>query len=103
MSVLDIVSEAEDKIKEYLRNLPKISADKIGLDKRAGKCWIDVDNREIIVNNIFVGPLDYFGGFEYIKEDDERTQIGQYTIYGGYNSRVEDSIDHYEEHHEGKE
>lgn len=103
MSVLDIVLEAERLIKERLNDLPKIGGKEVGLDPRCGKFWIDVENREIIVNEVFVGTLDYFGGFQYITDTNDRTICGKYTIYGGYNERVEDAVDHYEEHYEGKE
>ena len=35
---------------------------------------------------------DYYGGFEYIKEGEGRTTLGDYVIYNG-DDRVEDCFD----------
>jgi hypothetical protein len=40
-----------------------------------------------------VSRLDYYGGFEYIKEGEGRTTLGDYTFYSATHNRVSDAIE----------
>jgi hypothetical protein len=59
---------------------------------RVGRLYVNRDDRVIASNN--VRSLDYYGGFEYIKEGEGRTTIGDWTFYQG--DRVEDCFDELE-------
>lgn len=92
-NINDIINEALDKIEAALDDLPYVSAEEIGLDRRAGKVWVDEDGNIIITSN--PGSLDYYGGFEYVDED-AVTTLGCYKIYNGdYDGRVGNAIDFY--------
>jgi hypothetical protein len=41
--------------------------------------------------------LDYYGGFEYIKEGEGRVTVGDYTFFTSDNERVQDCFDHLNE------
>lgn len=43
----------------------------------------------LIVPNRFVSTLDYYGGFEYVKEEDGgRAVVGEYTVFSAIDGRV---------------
>jgi hypothetical protein len=37
--------------------------------------------------------LDYYGGFEYIKEGEGRTTLGEFTFYSSESDRVADALE----------
>jgi hypothetical protein len=37
--------------------------------------------------------LDYYGGFEYIKEGEGRTTLGEFTFYSTESDRVADALE----------
>lgn len=98
MSILDVIDELNYKLECAINDLPKVRADKIGLDSRAGAVYVDVDNDLIITGHHNVRSLEYYGGFEYI--DDEATMsVGEFKIYGiEQNDRVEDALEFYKQH-----
>jgi hypothetical protein len=51
---------------------------------------IDIVDEVIAVPNHNVGGIDYYGGFEYIKEGDGRITVGDYTFFTSDNARVSD-------------
>ena len=93
-SILDVMDEITYGVERYVAGMERVSADKLGLDIRCGSVYIDRAERVIVSGN--ARSLDYYGGFEYIKEGEGRTTIGDYVIYNGAN-RVEDCFDCLEE------
>jgi acyl-CoA reductase-like NAD-dependent aldehyde dehydrogenase len=93
-SILDVMDEITYGLERYVSGMERVSADKLGLDIRCGRVYIDRDERVIVGDS--ARSLDYYGGFEYIKEGEGRTTIGDYVIYNGDN-RVEDCFDCLEE------
>ena len=89
-SILDVMDEITYGLERYVAGMERVSADKLGLDIRCGRVYIDRDERVIVSDS--ARSLDYYGGFEYIKEGEGRTTIGDYVIYNGDN-RVEDCFD----------
>lgn len=93
-SILDVMDEITYGIERYVAGMERVSADKLGLDMRCGMVYIDRAERVIVSGN--TRSLDYYGGFEYIKEGEGRTTIGDYAIYNGAD-RVEDCFESLEE------
>jgi hypothetical protein len=94
-SILDVMDEITYGVERFVAGMERISTDKLGLDIRCGRVYIDRAERVIVAGSGSSG-LDYYGGFEYIKEGEGRTTLGDYVIYNGHN-RVEDCFDHLEE------
>lgn len=88
-SILDVVDEVTYGVERFVAGMERVSADKLGLDIRCGRVYVDRDERVIVTDN--PRSLDYYGGFEYIDKEC-RTQLGDYVIYQGHN-RVEDCFD----------
>lgn len=89
MSVQEIIDEANQQFEAALAELPQVSADELGLDRRAGRLYVDVDHGLIISSN--TRTLDYYGGFEYVHEDAVQV-FGKYKIYSDEDERVADAI-----------
>jgi hypothetical protein len=75
---MEVVDEVNYGIERFVAGMERVSADKLGLDIRAGRVYIDRDERVIVSDN--PRSLEYYGGFEYIDKEC-KTQIGDYTIY----------------------
>lgn len=104
MPVQVAIENALVAIEEAVYSLPRVSAAKIGLDVRAGYVYVDVEEQCIVVEGSS-GSLDYYGGFEYVPEENT-TSIGQFKVYmaegltGEYCERVVDAIDSFIENEE---
>ena len=84
--MLDAINEVVRRPVEGMRKEP---ASRLGLDERCGMLFVDEDT---IVS--YTGSrLDYYGGFEYIKEGEGRTTMGEYTFYTSEHNRVADAIE----------
>jgi hypothetical protein len=87
MSISELIERQQQELGEAIRALPCVSADKLGLDIRAGhKLYIDEADRAIYVENHNLRALDYYGGFEYITDCGGRLELGQFTRFDGYES-----------------
>lgn len=93
--ILEIVETAQREIREALAELPKVNTRELGLDERAGRVWVDVDNGLIIAGSANARSLDYYGGFEYVDEG-AVTEFAGYKIYDTYDDRVSEALDAYE-------
>jgi len=98
-SILDVMDEITYGVERFVAGMERVSADKLGLDIRCGRVYIDRAERVIVSDNS--RSLDYYGGFEYIDKEC-RTQLGDYVIYQGH-SRVDDCFDCLEEEVEDAE
>jgi len=88
-TVADLLDEVTDMVARHVQGMRKESASRLGLDERCGMLWVEED---CIV--AYTGSrLDYYGGFEYIKEGDGRTTLGDYTFYSSTSDRVADAIE----------
>jgi len=81
----DVVYDAEQAMAQYLEeNGTLVSAEAVGLDRRAGQVWVTDD---AIVAEYNTRCLDYYGGFEYV--DTEYTaRVGNYKVYFADDERV---------------
>jgi hypothetical protein len=90
-STADLLDEVNDMVSRHVQGMRKEPASRLGLDERCGMLWVDKDT---VVAYTGSRSLDYYGGFEYIKEGDGRTTLGRYTFYSSTDSdRVADAIE----------
>jgi hypothetical protein len=93
MNFNDLLDQVNDDVKDYLDTMELTPANRLGLDPRAG--------HELFVNEYGIAvffrdeiKLKYYGGFEYINDDD-RTQLGDYVFYSNRATRVSECLDFY--------
>jgi len=88
-SSADLLDEVTEMVHRHVQGMRKEPASRLGLDERCGMLWVDEDT---IVS--YTGSrLDYYGGFEYIKEGEGRTTLGDFTFYSSESDRVADAIE----------
>jgi hypothetical protein len=93
-SALDLLDEVNDMVARHVQGMRREPASRLGLDDRCGMLYVDED---CIV--AYTGSrLDYYGGFEYIKEGEGRTTLGEFTFYSSEHNRVADAIESLMEH-----
>ena len=93
LSIYDFIDELNDKLCTRTQNMTLVSADKLGLDIRAGY-RLFIDNECIIVDKRNDRSLQYYGGFEYVDKD-FRNEIGDYVIYTNGDDRVLNCLERY--------
>ena len=92
--------ELQDQIKNLVEqyfedsNAIRISAEEIGLDRRAGTVFVSTEEGWIAAVGGNIRSLEYYGGFEYVSDEDKLT-IGDTTFYSNDSSRVADAIECY--------
>jgi hypothetical protein len=90
-STLDMIDSVNEVVERNIRSkFNQVPASDVGLDNRCGRVLIDVVDEVIAVPNHNIRMLDYYGGFEYIKEGDGRITVGDYTFFTSDNERVSD-------------
>ena len=88
-SSADMLDAINEVVHRHVQGMRKEPASRLGLDERCGMLWVDEDT---IVS--YTGSrLDYYGGFEYIKEGEGRTTLGDFTFYSSESDRVADAIE----------
>jgi hypothetical protein len=93
-SIMEIVDEVSYAVERFVQGMERVPASQLGLDDRCGRVYIDRDERVIVVSGS--RGIDYYGGFEYIKEGEGRTTLGDVVVYHGHD-RVEDCFECLEE------
>jgi len=86
--MLDCINEVIER--NIRNNFVQHSASDLGLDIRCGRVLVDAADEIIAVPNHNIRMLDYYGGFEYIKEGEGRVTVGDYTFFTSDNDRVSD-------------
>jgi hypothetical protein len=89
--MIDAVNEVVER--NIRNNFEQVPASDLGLDIRCGRLLVDKADEVIAIPNHNIRGLDYYGGFEYIKEGDGRTTLGDYTFFTCENDRVQDCFD----------
>lgn len=100
-SIYDFIEDVNEKLFRRTDNMTRVSADKLGLDIRAGYT-LYIDEECIIVNKNNDRMLQYYGGFEYVDKE-FRNEIGDYVIYTNGDSRVADCLERYYEEAEAEQ
>jgi len=93
-SSADLLDAINEVVSRHVQAMRKEPASRLGLDDRCGSVWVDQDT---IVSYTW-SRLDYYGGFEYIKEGEGRTTLGEFTFYSTESDRVADAIECLMEH-----
>lgn len=97
MNFDNMIDQVNDLVEDYIQDsMVEVSADKLGLDIRAGySLFIDTDSDIIAVRASNVRMLDYYGGFEYVATC--RETVGDYVFFTGGSGRVQDCLEFYNE------
>ena len=88
-STADMLDAIAEVVERNVQGMRKEPASRLGLDERCGMLWVDEDTIVAYTGS----RLDYYGGFEYIKEGEGRTTIGEFTFYSSDSERVADAIE----------
>ena len=94
-STLDMIDAVNEVVERHVRKMESCSPTELGLDVRCGPVYIARDEEVIAVTHS--SAIDYYGGFEYIKEGEGRMVCGDYTFFNTESSRVQDCFDHLNE------
>jgi hypothetical protein len=89
-SMMDLVDEIQDMVERQVQGMRRVSASDLGLDIRCGRAYVDEDC--IVVDDANARSFNYYGGFEYINDEDVR-KVGDYVIYLATADRVQDALD----------
>jgi len=84
----DLLDAVQEVVERHVQGMRSVQASELGLDSRCGMVWVDED----CVVAYKGSRIDYYGGFEYIKDDDRR-EMGEYVFYMSTSSRVQDCLE----------
>ncbi len=90
-NILDLVDEVQDLVERQVAGMRRVSATELGLDQRCGFAYVDEDMQAIVVDDARARSFNYYGGFEYIADEDKRT-LGDYVVYLDTSDRVRDAL-----------
>ena len=83
-----VIWEINDFSDEYIKaNAQRVYAKDLGLDTRIGKPYVGQNFIAVHINGETQRLIEYYGGFEYIDEDDIR-YFGNYKVYLNSSDRV---------------
>ena len=91
-NMLDLLDEVQDLMERQVQGMRRVSATELGLDVRCGRAYVDDNMEYIVVDSGNARSYDYYGGFEYISDEDKRT-LGDYVIYLNTCDRVSDALE----------
>ena len=91
-NIMDLADEVQDMVERQVAGMRRVSASDLGLDNRCGFAYVDEDMEAIVVDDARARSFNYYGGFEYISDEDKR-QLGDYTIYFNTCDRVSDELE----------
>jgi hypothetical protein len=93
-SILDMIDAVNEVVERNIRNnFTQVPATDLGLDIRCGSLMVDDEEEVIAVPNHNIRTLDYYGGFEYIREGEGRVTIGDWTFFTSDSERVSDCFE----------
>jgi hypothetical protein len=93
-STLDMIDSVNEVVERNIRTkFIQVPAMDLGLDMRCGRVLVDMADDVIAVPNHNLRDIDYYGGFEYVKEGDGRVTVGDYTFFTCCSERVQDCFD----------
>jgi hypothetical protein len=91
-NMLDLVDEVQDLVERQVAGMRRVGASDLGLDPRCGFAYVDEDMECIVVDDARARSFNYYGGFEYVADEDKR-QLGDYVIYLSTSDRVRDALE----------
>ena len=94
-SSADMLDAIDEVVRRHVQCLRRVSSIELGLDARCGRAYVGENNDCIVVEGD--GHMfNYYGGFEYIADEDKRV-LGDYVFYLDTSDRVQDCFDHLNE------
>ena len=91
-NLLDLIDEVQDMVERQVQGMRRVSATELGLDLRCGSAYVDDNMEYIVVDSGNARSYNYYGGFEYIDDEDKRT-LGDYVVYLNTSDRVRDALE----------
>ena len=88
---LEMIDEIQYIVERHVQGLRRVSASDLGLDIRCGRAYVG-ENMDCIIVDGDARSFNYYGGFEYIEDEDKRN-IGDYTIFLDTSERVRDALE----------
>ena len=88
---LEMIDEIQYIVERHVQGLRRVSANDLGLDIRCGRAYVG-ENMDCIIVDGDARSFNYYGGFEYIEDEDKRN-IGDYTIFLDTSERVRDALE----------
>jgi hypothetical protein len=93
MELSTLVDDLNNRFQEWLEaNAEQCSAEKLGLDRRAGNVY--VSDEGVVIEKHNRRSFDWYGGGEYVA-DEHRASIGDYEVYYANDDRVMGWIENY--------
>lgn len=89
--------EIHSKVRDILSECKYVSSRELGLDGRCGLVYIDEDS--IVVHKSNNKAIRYYGGFEYI-DDEDIVEVGDFVVYTNNSDRVSDCLERFYESQE---
>ena len=91
-NIMDLVDEVQYMVDNHISGMRRVPASDLGLDNRCGFAYVDGNMECIVVDDARARSFDYYGGFEYIADED-KTRLGDYVIYFNTCDRVSDALE----------
>ena len=89
---LSLVDEIQYTVERHVNGLRRVRAGELGLDNRCGSAYVGENLDCIIVDSGDVRSFNYYGGFEYV-DDEDKTCLGDYTVFLDTSDRVRDALE----------
>lgn len=89
---LSLVDEIQYTVERHVNGLRCVSASELGLDVRCGRAYVGDSLDCIIVDSGNVRNFNYYGGFEYVSDED-KTCLGDYTVFLDTCDRVREALE----------
>ena len=91
-NMLDLLDEVQDLMERQIQGMRVVNATELGLDIRCGRAYVDDNMEYIVVDKGNARSYNYYGGFEYIDDEDKR-EMGDYVIYLNTCDRVSEALE----------
>jgi hypothetical protein len=88
---LEMIDEIQYMVERHVQGLRRVTANELGLDMRCGRAYVS-ENMDAIIVDGDARSFNYYGGFEYIDDEDKR-QLGDYTVFLDTSDRVRDALE----------
>ena len=88
---LEMIDEIQYIVERHVQGLRRVTANELGLDVRCGRAYVG-ENMDCIIVDGDARSFNYYGGFEYIEDEDKR-QLGDYTVFLDTSERVRDALE----------
>ena len=89
---LEMLDEIQYAVERHVQGLRRVTAYDLGLDQRCGRAYVGENNDCIIIDDANARSFNYYGGFEYVDDEDVR-KLGDYVIYLDTSERVRDALE----------